>query len=112
MVKHFANAWVDLCWAWSINSYAARDFVRSVLHAAPANKLFAFGGDTFTPTNSFGYAVQMRLHLTRALQEIVDAGDLTERQAIEVATRWLRGNQLACFDVETRRATIARICRS
>ena len=109
ITKHYANAWADLCWAWSINSYATRGFVRSFLRAAPANKLFAFGGDTFAPTNSLAYALQMRHHVTRALQEEVDTGDLTERQAVELATRWLRGNQLACFDVETRRATIAGI---
>jgi len=106
LAKHYPNVWVDLCWAWSIDPYSASDFVRRFLHAVPANKLFAFGGDTSWPTSSAAYAIQARRWLTRALEAEVAAGDLTERQAMEVATRWLRANQYACFDVEGTRANI------
>ena len=34
--------------------------------------------------------------------------DLTERQAIGVATRWMRQNQYECFDLEGTRAAIRR----
>jgi hypothetical protein len=106
IAKHYPNVWVDLCWAWSIDPYSSCDFVRRFLHAVPANKLFAFGGDTSWPTSSAAYAVQARRWLTRALEAEVAAGDLTERQAMEVATRWMRANQYACFDVEGTRANI------
>jgi predicted TIM-barrel fold metal-dependent hydrolase len=106
IAKHYPNVWVDLCWAWSIDPYSSCDFVRRFLHAVPANKLFAFGGDTSWPTSSAAYAIQARRWLTRALEAEVAAGDLTERQAIEVATRWMRANQYACFDVEGTRANI------
>ena len=105
MAKHFPNAWADLCWAWSINPAASAQFVRSFLHAAPANKLFAFGGDTQSPTIAYAYSLQMRRHLTKALQAEVDEGELTEDQAIAFAQRILCDNQANCFDVEaTRRA--------
>src|SRR5262249_52483256 len=45
LAKHYPNVWVALCWAWSIAPYGGADFVRRFLHAVPANKLFAFGGD-------------------------------------------------------------------
>lgn len=106
LAKHYRNVWVDLCWAWSIDPYASCDFVRRFLHAVPANKLFAFGGDTSWPTSSVAYAIQARRWLTRALEAEVATGDLTERQAIEVATRWMRANQYACFDIEGTRANI------
>ena len=82
------------------------EFVRRFLHAAPANKLFAFGGDTRWPTSACAYAMQARRWLTRALEAEVAEGDLTEREAIELATRLMRGNQLACFDLEGTRAAI------
>ncbi len=97
--KHFPNAWSDLCWAWSINPAASMEFVRRFLHAAPANKLFAFGGDTQFPTTAHAYGAQMRHHLARALAGEVSDGDMTEAQAIDVATRLMRQNQLSCFDV-------------
>ena len=46
LTKHYRNVYADLCWAWSIDPYSSCDFVRRFIHAAPANKLFAFGGDT------------------------------------------------------------------
>ncbi len=105
MAKHFPNAWADLCWAWSINPKASRRFVRSFIHAAPANKLFAFGGDTMQPTMAYAYSLQMREHLAAALQAEVDAGDLTEAEAIGFAQRVLHDNQMSCFDVEVTKRT-------
>ena len=69
------------------------------MHAAPANKLFVYGGDSFWPHASVAYAWQARRGLTRALQAEIAAGDLSERQAIALATRWMRDNAYACFDV-------------
>lgn len=106
LVKHFTNAYVDLCWAWSIDPYTTMDFVRRFLHASPVNKLFGYGGDTFSPTRGVAYAEQARRWMTRTLQAEVDAGDLTEREAIEAASQLLRENALAVFDVEGRRAMI------
>jgi uncharacterized protein len=108
IAKHFPNVWVDLCWAWSINPYSATDFVRRFLHAVPANKLFAYGGDTSWPTASVAYAAQARRGLARALEAEVAAGDLTERQAIAVAHRVMRDNQYACFDIEGTREAVYR----
>lgn len=103
LAKHYRNVWVDLCWAWSIDPYSGMDFVRRYLHAAPANKLFVFGGDTAWPTSAVAYAIQARRWLTRALQAEVDDGLLTEVQAIDVATRWMRDNQEQCFRVEAKK---------
>ena len=108
LAKHYHNVYPDLCWAWSIDPYSAADFVRRYLHAAPANKLFAFGGDTTWPTSSTAYAIQARRWLNRALQGEVEDGLMTESEAITVATRLMRSNQLACFDLEgTRAACVA-----
>jgi predicted TIM-barrel fold metal-dependent hydrolase len=106
LVKRYPNAHADLCWAWSINPQASAEFVRRFLHAAPANKLFAFGGDTRWPTSALAYAIQARGWLAKTLESEVADGSLTEREAIEVATRLMRANQHACFDVEGTRAAI------
>ena len=106
LVKHFPNTYADLCWAWSINPVSSMQFVRRFLHAAPASKLFAFGGDTRWPTSTYAYAIQMRHYLTRALEAEVADAEMTEAEAIEVATRLLRANQSDCFDIDGTRAVI------
>ncbi|MDE2887769.1 MAG: amidohydrolase family protein [Gemmatimonadota bacterium] len=106
LAKHYRNIWVDLCWAWSIDPYSSRDFLRRFLHAVPANKLFAFGGDTGWPTGALAYSIQARNEICRALEAEIEDGYMTEKQAIDVATRIMRENQYACFDIAGTRANI------
>lgn len=107
LAKHYPNVWADLCWAWSIDPFSSSDFVRRFIHAAPSNKIFGFGGDTGWPTSSTAYAIQARRWLTRALQAEVDENLLSESQAIDVATRLMRKNQEACFDIDGARQAVA-----
>ena len=55
--------------------------------------------DTGWPISSVAYAIQAHCWLTRALQGEIDDGLLTEAEAIELATRFMCGNQEACFDL-------------
>jgi predicted TIM-barrel fold metal-dependent hydrolase len=107
LAKHYPNAYVDMCWSWSIDPYTACDFVRRMIHAVPANKLFAFGGDTTWPNAAVAYATQARHWLTRALQREVDEGLMTEREAMTLASRMMRENQEACFDLAGTRDAIS-----
>lgn len=59
--------------------------MRSMIHAVPINKLFAFGGDTNWPAAALAYSWQARTWLGRALAAEVKEGLLSESQAIEVA---------------------------
>jgi uncharacterized protein len=108
LAKHYPNVYVDLCWAWSIDPWTTRDFVRRMIHAVPVNKLFAFGGDTFWPAASVAYAAQARAWLTHALEAEVDDRLLTERQAIAIASRLMHTNQRECFDLDGTRAANRR----
>jgi hypothetical protein len=106
LAKHYPNVYADLCWAWSIDPYSASLFVRRFLHAAPANKLFCYGGDTSWPTASVAYAHQARHWLTRTLQAEVDEGLVSEAEAIALASRVMRENQYACFNVAEKKQTL------
>ena len=109
LVKHYQNVWADLCWAWSIDPFSSSHFVRQFIHAAPANKLFAFGGDTGWPTSAAAYSIQARRWLTQSLQAEIDEGFLNEKQAMTLAGRFMRENQLACFDIEGTRSALAAV---
>lgn len=111
LAKRYPNVYVDMCWAWSIDPFSAGDFLRRFLHAAPINKLFAFGGDTRLPWAAVAYATQARQGLLRALQAEIADGYTSEAEAMRVATLVMRENQYECFDVEGRRANILHIMR-
>ena len=104
LAKHYRNVYADLCWAWSINPYSSMEFVRRFIHAAPANKLFLFGGDTGYPGAALAYARQARTWFTRTMQAEISDGLLSENQAIDLARRYMRDNQYACFNVEDKKA--------
>jgi predicted TIM-barrel fold metal-dependent hydrolase len=108
LVKQYPNTYADLCWAWSIDPYSSSLFVRRFIHAAPANKLFVFGGDTSWPQAAVAYAHQTRQWLTRTLQAEVDEGLATEKEAIKLASRFMRENQYACFNVEQKKQMVLR----
>ncbi|MCX6014534.1 MAG: amidohydrolase family protein [Chloroflexales bacterium] len=97
MAKHYANVYVDLCWAWGINPRASSEFVRQWIHSVPINKLFGFGGDAFLPTQTVGFAAQTRQWLTRTLNAEVAEGYLSEAAAIRIAQQLLFDNQHRLF---------------
>ena len=98
MAKHYANVYVDLCWAWGINPRASSEFVRQWIHSVPINKLFGFGGDAFLPTQTVGFAAQTRQWLTRTLSAEVAEGYLSEAAAIRIAQQLLHDNQHRLFE--------------
>lgn len=108
LAKHYRNIWIDFCWAWSIDPYSSRDFLRRCVHAVPSNKLFAFGGDTGWPTSAYAYSIQARNEIQRTLEAEIADGYLTEKQAMNFATQIMRTNQYECFDVQGTRSNIAK----
>jgi hypothetical protein len=106
LAKHFTNVHVDLCWAWSIDPYSAADSVRRMIHAVPANKLFAFGGDTSWPNAVLAYSIQARAWMTRTLQAEIDERLMTEKEAIRLAQRMMRTNQEEFFDLKGTRERV------
>jgi len=97
MAKHYANIFVDLCWAWSIDPVTTSAFVRRWIHTVPVTKLFGFGGDAFLPTQTVGFAAQARTWLARTLQTEVDTGLLTTSAAMAIARALLSENQHKFF---------------
>ncbi len=93
LAKHYANVYVDLCWAWSIDPVTSGAFVRRWIHTVPINKLFGFGGDAFLPTQTVGFSLQLRAWMNRTLRAEVDAGTLKIPAAIRIAQALLSENQ-------------------
>lgn len=98
MAKHFANAYVDMCWAWIINPAASVRFLKEFLMAAPACKLFTFGGDYLPVELVPGHAAIARQGIAQALCELIEEHWLDEDEAPVLIDRIMRGNAHEVFD--------------
>ena len=106
LAKHFANVYVDMCWAWIIDPRASLRFLEQFVTAVPSNKLFAFGGDYVVAEPVYGHLRIARDGIARALSELVDEDYLTTPEALAIARRILRENALDVFRVEEKRARV------
>jgi hypothetical protein len=97
IVRHYPSSVVDMCWAWAINPFTAKDFIRRFLRQVPVNKLLAFGGDCGNPVNALAYSRQARRGLLNVFKTEIQDGFLTEEQAIGICGRFMRGNAYEIF---------------
>lgn len=102
LAKQWSNAHVDMCWAWIINPAGAKDYLKKHLLAAPANKLFPFGGDYIPVEPVVGHAELARRGITRALGELVDEGWMKLDDALEIIEPLMRGNAHRVFRIPAR----------
>jgi len=97
LAKHYANAYIDLCWAWIINPVATVRFVREFLVAAPVSKLFTFGGDYSTVELVVGHAYMARHGLAQALRELVETQWMTQQDAFDLVDPLMHANARQVF---------------
>jgi predicted TIM-barrel fold metal-dependent hydrolase len=97
LAKHYRNVYIDLCWAWIINPEAGVRFVREYLVAAPANKLFTFGGDYIPVEPIYGHSRIARHGVGLALSGLVADGWLRLEETRALVERLMRGNALETF---------------
>jgi len=90
--KHYPNAWVNMCWSWTMNPAGMERALDTFLDAVPHNKIFAFGGDTVNPFTAYGYAMQAREGIARVLERRVARGDMDEALARRVARKIMLEN--------------------
>ena len=97
VAKQYTNAYVDMCWAWIINTVAAKNFLKKYLVTAPANKVLTFGGDYLYVEQVLGHAVIARRGIALALSELVEEGWLSLADALELVDPIMHGNARRIF---------------
>lgn len=84
LAKSYSNAYIDMCWSWSINPLAAKDFLKKFILTAPNNKIFTFGGDDVIVENLIGHAAIARKGITQALSELVSDDWIVVNEALDL----------------------------
>jgi predicted TIM-barrel fold metal-dependent hydrolase len=97
LAKHYRNVSIDMCWAWIINPAAGVRFVKEFLMAAPANKLFTFGGDYIPVEPVYGHSRIARMGLSQAITELVEEGWIALEETPELIERLMHGNARETF---------------
>jgi uncharacterized protein len=95
--KTFQNVAVDFCWAHIISPSASRQAMHMYLETVPVNKIFGYGGDYRYPELSYGHLQIAKSNIAQVLAEKVEAGFLSEDEAVEIANLMLRENALTFF---------------
>jgi uncharacterized protein len=85
LAKSYSNAYIDMCWSWSLNPLAAKDFLKKFILTAPNNKIFTFGGDDIIVENLIGHAAIARKGITQALSELVSDDWIALNDALDLA---------------------------
>jgi len=76
-------------------------FLKEFLLAAPANKLFTFGGDYIIAENIIGHSVIARRGIAQALSELVAEGWIAREELPPLVDRIMRGNARETFPDRT-----------
>ncbi len=91
--KGFPNVWLNLCWTHIISQRFAQDGIDEALDLVPVNKILAFGGDYATPVEKvYGHLIMAREDFARVFARRIEAGLITEEEAIEVLKLWFWDN--------------------
>jgi uncharacterized protein len=106
VAKHYANAYIDMCWSWIINPVAAKDFLKKYLVTAPANKLLTFGGDYLYVEPVLGHAMIARHGIAQALSELVEEQWLSASDALGLIEPIMNGNARRIFRLEEKQSAL------
>ncbi|HIJ66029.1 MAG TPA: amidohydrolase family protein [Candidatus Hydrogenedentes bacterium] len=91
--KGFPNVWLNLCWTHVISQRFVVTALDEAIDLIPMNKLLAFGGDYGIPVEKvYGHLVMAREDIACVLARRIQAGQMTEAQAIELAKKWFWDN--------------------
>lgn len=100
LCKQYSNIYADMCWGWIIDPASATRFLKEFIMAAPACKIFTFGGDFIPVELVTGHARVARHGITLAITQLVQDGWLSESDVPALVERIMCGNARETFDLE------------
>lgn len=101
LAKMFPNVTVDFCWTHILSPATARRAFDECLDAVPFNKIMGFGGDYRHVELTYAHSRIARENIAWVLASRVEAKELTEDEALEVARAVLYDNPARLFQVRT-----------
>ncbi len=92
LAKHYSNAYIDMCWSWSLNPIASKDFLKKYILSSPINKLLVFGGDDLYIENIIGHTHIARKGISLAINELINEEWISENDAYALINKIMYEN--------------------
>jgi hypothetical protein len=99
LAKHYNNAFIDMCWSWSINPVASIDFLKKYIVTAPINKLLVFGGDDLYIENLIGHSILARKGIAHSLSDLIKDNWISEGDSFEIAEKIMFKNAAEVYGI-------------
>jgi len=99
LAKHYNNAFIDMCWSWSINPVASIDFLKKYIVTAPINKLLVFGGDDLYIENLIGHSILARKGIAHSLSDLIKDNWISEGDSSEIAEKIMFKNAAEVYGI-------------
>ncbi len=97
IAKQYPNVCLDMCWAWAMAPQQMERTLDEWLSAVPNNKIIGFGGDTWSPFATVGYAKQARIGIANCLNRKIQRGEYSQATAEMIAKKIMWENGLEMF---------------
>ncbi len=97
IAKQFPNVCLDMCWAWAMAPQQMERTLDEWLSAVPNNKIIGFGGDSWSPFATVGYAKQARIGIANCLHRKIQRGEYSQATAEMIAQKIMWENGLDMF---------------
>lgn len=99
--KGFPNVWLNLCWTHIISQRFAMAGLDEAIDLIPSNKMLAFGGDYGLPVEKvYGHLTMAREDIARVLAQRIREGQMSERQALDLARKWFWDNPKELYRID------------
>ncbi len=99
LAKNFPNVFIDMCWSYAISPSYSERYLHEWMETVPANKIMAFGGDYSFVEAVYAHSVMARQVIAKVLIAKVRDRYMTEQEAKEIATMFLRENAIQILNL-------------
>lgn len=102
--KNSPNVSLNLCWSPVVSERMTAHALDEIIDMVPMNKIIAFGGDyRCVVQKSWGHLVMAREIVASVLAGRIEAGVMTEEEAIDIARMWFCDNPAEIYKISTGR---------
>jgi predicted TIM-barrel fold metal-dependent hydrolase len=100
IAKNFSNVSLNLCWSPVVSERMTAQTLDEIIDQVPMNKIIAFGGDyRCVVQKAWGHLVIAREIVASVLAGRVEAGEMTEERAFDIAKMWFHDNPSEIYRV-------------
>ncbi len=98
--KNNPNVYLNLCWSHIVSPEMTCSALDEYLDMVPVNKIIGFGGDYGKPVEKvYGHLRMAKENIARVLGRRIDAGLLSQDDALSIAEKWFYGNPKKVYDL-------------